>query len=82
LEINVRYNMGLLSLHLRNFLASEKKGLFKTFYSPGKSFRQFQTEMEQKYPLNLQNAKITSGFFPVTPVSDDTKFGAYILIPG
>ena len=80
LEINVRQNMGLLSLHLEKLISHEKKGVFKTFYKPGKSFFEFKKEMEKTWPLKLTNSKIESGFFPITPGFKDTLFGAYILV--
>lgn len=80
LEINVRQNMGLLSLRLHQYIAPETKGLFKIFYQPGQSFRNFRTEMEIKYPLILKHNKILSGFFPLTPAQDHTQFGAWLLV--
>lgn len=80
LEINVRQNMGLLSLHFEKLISLGKKGVFKTRYQPGKSFAEFAEEMKKKYPLKLNNSKIESGFFPAIPVSPATQFGAYILV--
>jgi len=80
LEINVRYNMGLLSVHFGKLIFNNKKGLFRTYYKPGSSFYNFKKEMEAKYPLILKEGKIESGFFPVTDAQPDTMFGAYILV--
>jgi hypothetical protein len=80
LEINVRQNMGLLSLHLEKLLVHGKKGIFKTFYQPGKSFLEFQKEMKTMYPARLKFNQIESGFFPLTPAGENTLFGAYILV--
>lgn len=80
LEINVRQNMGLLSLQLEKLISPEKKGIFKTFYNPEKSFHELKYEMEKKYPLKLKNRNIESGFFPLTPIYDQTQFGAFILV--
>ena len=79
LEINVRQNMGLLSLRLENFVSPEKTGIFKTFYQRGKSFGEFAREMENRFPLHVIDFKIQSGFFPLTPIREDTLFGAYLL---
>lgn len=80
LEINVRQNMGLLSLHLEKLISPEKKGIFKTFYNPGKSFAEFIKEETITYPLKLHNSKFESGVFPLIPVLEDTIFGAFIFI--
>lgn len=79
LEINVRQNMGLLSLHLEKLISPQKKGVFKTFYQPGKSFAEFAEMMAKKHPLLLNNSKIEAGFFPVNPAFPTTQFGAYVL---
>lgn len=80
LEINVRQNMGLLSLQLEKLLIPEKKGMFRTFYQPGKTYFTFKKEMETKYPLQLSQNKIEAGFFSLTEANEDTLFGAYILV--
>lgn len=80
LEINVRYNMGLLSLYLEKFILPARKGKFRMFYNPKKQFSDFCKQMEQDYPLVLEDQKIASGFFPLTPTSARTEFGAYILV--
>uniref|UniRef100_UPI003217611F hypothetical protein n=1 Tax=uncultured Draconibacterium sp. TaxID=1573823 RepID=UPI003217611F len=80
LEINVRHNMGLLSLQLEKHIWEGKKGLFRTFFTPGTSFFQYKKEMEEKHPLRIKENKIESGFFPLTEAQEDTLFGAYLLV--
>lgn len=80
LEINVRQNMGLLSLYLEKLIHKGIKGNFRTFYNPRKSFFEFAREMEVQFPLIISDQKIRSGFFPLTDFQEDTMFGAYILI--
>ncbi|MBN1987178.1 MAG: hypothetical protein JW761_12790 [Prolixibacteraceae bacterium] len=80
LEINVRQNMGLLSLQLEKFIYPGKKGVFRTYYQPGIPFYSFQKEMAKKHPLQIASGKIESGFFPLIDIAADTQFGAYILI--
>ncbi len=80
LEINVRQNMGLLSLQFEKIISPEKKGVFKTYYNPEKTFFQFKKEMENKNPVKIRNGKIESGFFTITDVSEKTLFGGYILV--
>ena len=80
LEINVKQTMGLLSLQLEKLIHHSKKGVFRTYYKPGVNFLQFVKTMEKKYPLTISDYKIVSGFFPLTEASNDTLFGAYILV--
>lgn len=81
LEINLRQNMGLLSLHLEKLLFPGQKALYQTWYGGGKSFLEFQSEMERKHPLVLKNDKIAFGFLALTDACIDSKFGAYIIAP-
>lgn len=80
LEINVRQNMGLLSLHLEKLIDPSKQGLFRTWYEQGRKFSDFKSFMEQKHPLQISDQKITSGFLALTDVSESSEFGAYILV--
>ena len=80
LEINVRHNMGLLSLYLEKFVTPTKKGRFRMFYNPKKRFADFCQQMSKNHPLVLENQKIISGFFPLTAFSGTTEFGAYLLV--
>lgn len=79
LEINVRQNMGLLSLQLEQLLAPRSSGIFKTFYQKGKPFATFAREMQVSHPIKLNEGKTESGFFALTETNDDSLFGAYIL---
>lgn len=80
LEINVRQSMGLLSLHLEKLILPGKKGVFRIFYQPGVSFPQFKNEMVKKHPLQISGNKIESGFLTLTEATQNTLFGAYILV--
>jgi hypothetical protein len=80
LEINVRYTMGFLALQLEKLISKNKKGIFSTFYQPGKSFYNFKKEMEERHPLKIVNCKIESGFFALTEAHKDSLFGAFILV--
>ena len=80
LEINLRQNMGLLSLHLEKLMAPKAKGMFKTFYQKNTSFMAFANEMENKYPAITDNGKMAKGFFALTESGTDAQFGAYIIL--
>ena len=80
LEINVRHNMGLLSLYLEKFVAPTKKGRFRMFFNPKIRFADFCRQMSNDHPLVLDDQKIVSGFFPLTAFTNSTGFGAYLLV--
>lgn len=80
LEINVRHTMGFLALRFEKLISQNKRGIFSTYFQPGKSFYDFKTEMKRKYPLKLVDKKIEKGFFEVTEARPDSLFGAYILV--
>ena len=79
LEINLRQNMGLLSLQVEKLIAPGTKGMFKTFYRKGTSFSSFVNEMEKLHPPKQESGKMANGFFPLTEATNDAKFGAYII---
>lgn len=80
LEINVKQTMGQLALRLQNRFLSDGKGTFNLFYQPGVPFLQFAEKMEHDYPARFKNGKPVHGFFPLTPLSGDAQFGAYLLL--
>ncbi|MBN1819242.1 MAG: hypothetical protein JW833_00915, partial [Prolixibacteraceae bacterium] len=80
LEINLRYNMGLLSLILRNVIAEGLKGMFRIYYDRGNSFQYFSEKMQKDFPVIIQNNKIRSGFYPLTDLQTDSVFGAYLIL--
>ncbi|NQU88469.1 MAG: hypothetical protein HQ541_22205 [Mariniphaga sp.] len=80
LEINLRFTMGLLSLFLQNHILQNKKGIFKIFYNPGKSFKVFTDEMLLKHPPKFKGNKLFSGYFPLTDSFNSSIYGAYLFI--
>ena len=80
LEINLRQNMGLLSLRLEKLIAPGAKGMFKTYYRKGSSFPSFVNEMEKLHPPKLKSGKMAEGFFPLTEATSDSFFGAYLIL--
>jgi hypothetical protein len=80
LEINVRQNMGLLSMQLEKLLPPQATGMFKTVYQKNTSFQAFANQMENNFPAVIKNGKMTKGFFALTETLADAKFGAYIIL--
>jgi hypothetical protein len=80
LEINWRFTMGHVALNLEQYLHKEVKAIFRTYYDNQKSFFIFARENIQNQPLKLSDGKIASGFIPLTEISEDSIFGAYLSV--
>jgi hypothetical protein len=79
LEINLRMNMGLLSLQLEKLINPNVNARFLIHYQCNKPFSLFKAEMEKLHPLYMQEGKIQSGFFALTDDANHAHFGAYLL---
>jgi len=79
-EINLRYNMGILCHFLEKHLDSEGKGIFKTYYNPKTTFDEFHQEMCSKYPLQMNNGKLLHGYLPLVSPFQNKSFGAYLIL--
>lgn len=80
LEINLRYNMGLLSLAIEKKIHKQAKGKMMSSYFGNNDFHTFCIKNKQKYPLQLCNGKIISGFLPLIPYSKTNQYGIWIKI--
>jgi len=82
-EINLRYNFGILTLKLQELVAPGAKGIVRTCYNANLPFSRYAAQMESLYPLRIENGKIISGFFPLADEYSEADFGAYLLVyPG
>lgn len=80
-EINLRYNMGILSLALyKRLLFPESKGVFRLSFSarPGELLR-LAEQYRQSHPLSLREGRIASGYLALTPVTTETTCLAWLL---
>lgn len=81
-EINMRYNMGYLSLCFsKNYLSNNSHGQYFLDFNPvsGKMLDIHNT-MIRKYPLVAKDGKILSGYLSLCPVGEKTHYRAYVLI--
>lgn len=81
IEINMRYTMGMLAIHLyENFISERTTGYFAvTFHKkPGDAYRK-HCEMMQKHPQLFEGNKLLSGYLPLCPVTECNHYIAYIL---
>lgn len=81
-EINLRMNMGLVAhIFYNRFVKPGSTGKFVVdfFKKEGEALR-FQQKMQQDFPLVVENEKIKSGFLNLIPISEETKYVAWVVI--
>jgi hypothetical protein len=79
IEVNMRYTMGMVAVRLfENYIASSAKGYFHVTYE--NDSKEKDAEMKSKYPLLLDNGRISKGYISLCPVTEDTRYRAYIII--
>ncbi|MDH6307592.1 hypothetical protein M2451_000042 [Dysgonomonas sp. PFB1-18] len=82
LEINMRYNMGYLSLRLyENYLMQGVEGRFYLDFSAreGEIFGKHR-QMQKQYPAQFANGRLMSGYLALCPVNTESRYRAYILV--
>ena len=79
-DINWRYNMGMINISLPKFVDSGSIGFWKiSSFAPG-GWKTFVETQKKEKPLTISNNKITSGFIELTPPNEDAIFGAWMEI--
>ena len=82
-EINMRCTMGLVALKLtQRLLADQASGLFQITYQKevGEAYRLHQAA-QAAHPLCVEAGRIVKGYLSLCPVTPDTHYRAYLLIP-
>jgi len=81
-EINMRMNMGLVARAFYDrFVHEASGGIFKTvFFKQNGEALQYKTKMVADDPLIVKDNRIVSGFLPLNPVSEETKFMSFAHI--
>lgn len=80
-EINLRMNMGVVArLLCDRFLSSGTGGEFQIAYypSPGQAWVAHQ-EMEEGFPLKIEEGRILSGYQPLVPVTPQSCYRAWVI---
>jgi hypothetical protein len=80
LEINCRYNMGALTLKLRELISPESAGRWEiNFGKPGKFNRDMKEQMS-RFPAQIVDGKIVEGILPMAPPTDSAQFSAWLKV--
>ncbi len=80
-EINLRYNMGIIALSLsQRYLAEGTWGKFEIRYFPGRGAAwEEHLCLQRQYPVRYKNNRIQSGYLNLTPVNEATHFIASVV---
>lgn len=82
LEINLRTNMGVLTIKMKEkYISEEAKGrFFIEFGANAATLFAKHRKLLQQLPAIFKNGKMRSGYFPLCPVTADTQYNAYLLL--
>ena len=76
-EINLRYNMGIVSIALQRYLQEGVEGVFNIRFSPqAGEIMQSVEKNREVHPLLMEAGLIVSGYVNLTPVSHESRFVA------
>ncbi len=79
-DINWRYNMGILNLILPGFVYENSTGHWQIGSFNENEWNTFISEKSKNNPLRINHYKIEKGFIPLTPVNTNARFGAWMEI--
>lgn len=81
-EVNMRMNMGVVSTILaERYLADGARGIFSIEYHPtSNALHEAHRRMSEEHPPTIDNRRITSGYIPLTPVTAQSNYIAYINV--
>jgi hypothetical protein len=81
-EINLRMNMGIVShIIFSRYIHPQAKGKYivEHYTTDGEAFDMYR-QLKATHPVHLQNEKLVKGYFPLTPVLQDTRYHIFLLI--
>lgn len=81
-EINMRMNMGMVAhIFYDRFVSRGSSGIFVVdfFKNKGDAFAK-DIEMREKYPLQIENNRIITGYLPLTPAQEQSNYVAYAIV--
>lgn len=77
-ELNIRTTMGVLALHISEFLEKNESGVFRI--KKEQDAYNTQLKREKNNPPEMQGNKITKGVFSLIPLSGGNQFNAWIEV--
>ena len=82
IEINLRMNMGIVAHRFyERFVHPNSSGKYAiNFFKQEGGAKSYEQKMHSEFPSIIENGKIKSGYFALTPVDDQTSYAAYVFI--
>ena len=82
IEINMRMNMGIVAHRLyERFVHPNSSGIYSiNYFKKEGEAKSYEQQMKADYPSIIENGKIRSGYFALTPVDERTNYAAYVSI--
>lgn len=82
LEINFRYTMGYLAIKIQqNYLHKDSQGKMCIDYNKSDGINaEKHKELKKNHPLKLKNGLIEKAYLSLCPLSEETKYHAYIIV--
>lgn len=78
-ELNLRMTMGRVAQCLARRLAVGTEGVYRVVYSADSAaLQQWAASRLREAPRRMEDGKIVSGYWPLTPVTSDTAYHAYL----
>ena len=81
-EINMRMNMGMVARIFHDqYMVTEGQGRFVVDYfkKPGYGLL-FHRKMAEEHPLRVEQGRIIFGYLSLTPVTETTRYAAYVIV--
>jgi len=81
-EINMRNNMGFLSIRfIEKYLHPDSHGEFSIEFNPDpQNTVQKHKQLQNQYPLIIENGRIRRGYFNLCPVTNETNYHAFVVV--
>ncbi len=81
-ELNLRMNMGILSRRLfDNYVCPNSEGSYQIeYYATPQLAKDEIHKLQQEFPLIIENNRVRSGYFPLTPLLETTQYHAFMKI--
>ncbi len=80
LDINWRYNMGLVNIALPKFVHNNSIGIWKIASYAAGEWNEFTKQNQASKPLIMADGKIVSGFINMTPPNPKAMFGVWMEV--
>lgn len=77
-EINLRYNMGYLSMKVKERIHPEAKGIVRTDYVS--DVDSFLKEHEERFPIVMSDSLLKEGFIPLSYTKSSQAFITYLIL--